>query len=223
MSAKLQSHLTYANVASTLALFLALTTGTAYAAATITGKDIKNESVTGADIKNGSLGGGDVKNGSVAGTDLKDESLTGSDVLDNSLGSADVSPLHGDQDIQDNTITTFDLADNSVDEDEVLDFGLTNNDVGVLYAQVNADGTVASSSGDVTAVHVGTGRFEVDFGRNISSCAFVATQGEAGSGSAAGAMMGVTDRAGNPAAAFVSVRDEAATLVDRAFQLVVVC
>jgi hypothetical protein len=134
-----------------------------------------------------------------------------------------VSPLHGDQDILDNTITTFDLADNSVDADEVLDFGLTNEDIGVLYAQVSSDGSLASSSGGATSSRLSAGQFEVDFGRNVSACAFVATQGEAGSGSAGGAILGVSDRSGNTEAVFVSVRNEAATLVDRAFQLVVVC
>jgi hypothetical protein len=47
----------YANVAASLALFLALT-GSAVAGAKllITGADVKNHSLTGADIKNGSLG-----------------------------------------------------------------------------------------------------------------------------------------------------------------------
>ena len=51
------------------------------AAATITGKDIKNSSVTGKDIKNKSLKGKDVKDGSVTGSDLKDLSLSGTDNL----------------------------------------------------------------------------------------------------------------------------------------------
>ena len=51
------SRLSYANVAATLALFLALT-GTAVAGAKllITGANVKNHSLTGVDIKNGSLG-----------------------------------------------------------------------------------------------------------------------------------------------------------------------
>jgi hypothetical protein len=230
--ARIRGSLTYANIVATIALFFALGTGGAYAAQQWTGANIKNGTLTGADIKNQSLTGVDIKNGKVATIDLADGavtgakvadgSLTGADVADDSIASADVAPLNGDADIQDNTITTFDLADNSVDADEVLDFGLTNEDVGVLFAQVNADGTVANSSGGVTATRLGIGQFEVDFGRGISSAAFVATQGEAGSGGALGAIMGVTDRSGNIEAAFVTVRDANNALVDRAFQLVVV-
>jgi len=49
-----------ATVLSLIALFAALG-GTSYAAATISGKQVKNSSLTGADIKNNSVGGADVK------------------------------------------------------------------------------------------------------------------------------------------------------------------
>lgn len=248
---------TYANVTSTLALFLVLTTGTVYAANEWTGRNIKDSSLTGADIKNGSLTSSDIKgqagtatspavnggigtvdisgqqanpangtafvDGTITQWDVRNGSLTSDDIADNTIASVDVAPLHGDLDIQDNTITTFDLADNSVDADEVLDFGLTNEDVGVLFAQVSAAGAVDNSSGGVTATRVALGQFEVDFGRNVSACGAVATQGEAGTGGAPGALMGVTDRSGNVNAFFVTVRGDAGAFVDRAFQIIVVC
>jgi hypothetical protein len=239
--ARIRGHLSYANVVATIALFFAVSTGGAYAAQQWTGANIKNGSLTGADVKNKSLTGADIKDGKVVSVDLADGSvttakiaadavgtaqvadgsLTGVDVADNSIASADVAPLHGDTDIQDNTITTFDLADDSVDADEVLDFGLSNQDVGVLFAQVNADGTVANSSGGVTVVHLGAGMYEVDFGRNVTSAAFVVTQGDAGTGSPPGAILGVADRLSNAEAAFVAVRDATNALVDRGFQIVV--
>ena len=49
-----------ATVLSLIALFAALG-GTSYAAATISGKQVKNGTLTGADIKNNSVGGADVK------------------------------------------------------------------------------------------------------------------------------------------------------------------
>jgi hypothetical protein len=45
--------LTYANAASTLALFLALAGGSAYAATLITSANIQDETIVSADIKNG--------------------------------------------------------------------------------------------------------------------------------------------------------------------------
>lgn len=52
----LRSRLSYANVMSTIAVFVALG-GTTYAAATITGSDVKNRSLTGKDIRPNSLTG----------------------------------------------------------------------------------------------------------------------------------------------------------------------
>ena len=65
MLRKLRLHLTYANVASSLALFLALG-GVTYAAATLPrnsvgSKQLKKNAVTATKIKNGSLGAGEFK------------------------------------------------------------------------------------------------------------------------------------------------------------------
>ena len=52
----LRGQLTYANVMATIAVFVALG-GTTYAAATITGRDVKDASLTGKDIRRNSLTG----------------------------------------------------------------------------------------------------------------------------------------------------------------------
>ena len=112
-----------ATVLSLIALFAALG-GTSYAAATISGKQVKNGSLTGADIKNNSVGGADVKESklgqvpsaakSLAGrprptsadqatkattadsaTTVPDNSITGAKVADRSLGAADVAMANG--------------------------------------------------------------------------------------------------------------------------------
>jgi hypothetical protein len=66
----LRSHLSYANVMATVAVFIALG-GTSYAAITISGKNVKNGSLTGADVKTGSLTSSDVKNRSLLARDFK--------------------------------------------------------------------------------------------------------------------------------------------------------
>ena len=60
MLIRIRRKLTYANVMATVAVFIALG-GSAYAAAKITGKNVKNGSLTGKDVKNNSLTGKDVK------------------------------------------------------------------------------------------------------------------------------------------------------------------
>ena len=169
-----------------------------------------------------------IANGAVSNLKVLDGAITSAKVLDQSqpgggLNSEDINPLNGDLDILDNTITAFDLATNSVDSDEVVDFGLSNQDIGVLFAQIRSDGTVLNSSGGVTALKLSTGIYEVDFGRDVSNCAAVMTQGEGNTGGAPGGITGVTDRAGNVEAFFARMRSDANVLVDRAFQLVVVC
>jgi len=59
---RITRRLTYANVMATAALFVALG-GSAFAAAKITGKDIKDGTITGADIKDGSLLRADFRSG----------------------------------------------------------------------------------------------------------------------------------------------------------------
>ena len=53
---RIRDKLTYANVMSTVAVFVALG-GSSYAALTITGRDVKNSSLTYRDLKRNTLGG----------------------------------------------------------------------------------------------------------------------------------------------------------------------
>ena len=57
---RIRSKLTYANVMSTVAVFVALG-GSSYAALTISGRDVKNNSLTYRDLKRNTLGGSRVK------------------------------------------------------------------------------------------------------------------------------------------------------------------
>ena len=74
MRRRTADHLTYANVVSTLCLFVLLGGG-AYAATKL-GKD--------------SVGSRQVRNGSIKGVDVKDDGLTGAEVEDNGITGADV-------------------------------------------------------------------------------------------------------------------------------------
>ena len=194
------------------------------AAETITSGRILNATITAADIKDGSLTSADVANNSLTGTDVKDGSLGNADLADSVVNSAKVidETLTAD-DLAVDSVQATEIADNSIDAGEIVDFGLSNEDVGVLFAQVNADGSIFNSSGGVTGISLGTGTYQVDFGRNISNCGFTATQGEGGVGGAGGAIIGVTDRSGNANAIFATTRDAAGALVNTAFQIVVVC
>ena len=107
-----RARLTYANIVATIALFVALGGGAAYAVDEWTGANIENESLTGADVRgasnsttavNGSLTGADISgqqasaargapyvNGSLTTHDIAEGTLRGVDVRDNALTGADV-------------------------------------------------------------------------------------------------------------------------------------
>lgn len=73
---KIRSSLSFANVMSTAAVFIALG-GTSYAAITVTGRNVRDGSLTGADIRNNSVASKDVKDGSLLTKDFKAGQLPG--------------------------------------------------------------------------------------------------------------------------------------------------
>lgn len=142
----IRRRLTYANVVATLALVVALTAGTAYAANAFTGADIVNGSLTGVDIAGGSIGSGLLRDGGVRSADL-----------------------HG------GAVDRAALADGAVDGDVVSDGTLTNADTSVFFADVTFEGDVVASSGGVEVAHPAAGVYDVSFGRDVTQCGWSAT------------------------------------------------
>jgi hypothetical protein len=99
--ARVRSRLSFANVTSVLALFVALG-GTAYAVNTIgsadvidnslLSEDVKNETIASHDIRPNTIGSGRVADGSLGSQDIKDGSLTGADLGDVPVAGALSSP-----------------------------------------------------------------------------------------------------------------------------------
>jgi hypothetical protein len=94
MRERLRFHLTYANVMSTLGVFLILGGGVAYAANTVFSSDIVDNQVYSADVRNDTLGGGglaasDLSPGSVGPSEAT--GLTGADIADAASGSDNVN------------------------------------------------------------------------------------------------------------------------------------
>jgi hypothetical protein len=102
MLRRFRKRITYANVVSTLTLFIVLGTGSAYAShLVVNSSDVVNESLLSEDLKdgaavkssdvvNGQIMGADLADGTVASADVTNESLTGSDVAPDSLTGADI-------------------------------------------------------------------------------------------------------------------------------------
>ena len=81
-----RSILSFANVVSVLALFVALG-GSSYAAMKIGSDEIADNSVRGRDIHKDSVRGTDIRNNDVKGRDVRDNTLTGDDLKESTLGS----------------------------------------------------------------------------------------------------------------------------------------
>lgn len=137
----LRSRLTYANVMSTIAVFLALGGGVAYAANTIFSEDIVDGEVKSADLGAGAVTGGKlgantvstnkILDGGVALADLAGDSVDGSKVLDSSLSALDLSfNSVGSDEIQTDAVQATEIADGAIDSGEIEDDSLFENDLG---------------------------------------------------------------------------------------------
>jgi hypothetical protein len=90
MHQRLRSHLTYANVMATIAVFLVLGGGSAVALSgtnTVDSGDIIDNQVKGADVRDDSLAGG-----GLAAADLKPGSVGTSEVANGSIADGDLAP-----------------------------------------------------------------------------------------------------------------------------------
>lgn len=138
-------------------------------------------------------------------------------------GSAVAGSLVTSAKIKNNTILSKDVHNGTLRGVDIKDFSLSNRDIGVLYASVNAAGTLAHSSGGVSVAALGSGGYEVDFGRNVSQCAFVATLAYTGSGTPPAGSIGTADRSNTPTAVYVKTYNSADSGTNRGFHLTVVC
>ena len=94
MSKQARSHLTYANVMATIAVFIALG-GTSYAIATgsIGSREIADNGVRSKDIRNNDVRGTDIRKGTVRSSDVGDRSLLAKDFKAGQLPSGARGPI----------------------------------------------------------------------------------------------------------------------------------
>jgi hypothetical protein len=112
--------LTYANVVSTLALFITLG-GTAYAAIQITTSQIKDNTILSRDIHSHTVGYTDITYRSIwGGVHIHPESLTKYDLAPGAVGESEM---------QSNSVNSSALQDNSVDQWAIQDGAITCTDL----------------------------------------------------------------------------------------------
>lgn len=119
-----RNHLSFANVISVMALFVALG-GSSYAAVQLSknsvgAKQIKKNAVRAAEINRNAVGASEVRSNAIAGADVADGSIGSLDIGDDAIGSGELS---------DNGVGASELAPNSVGSADVVDGSLGANDL----------------------------------------------------------------------------------------------
>lgn len=198
---QLRTRLTYANVMSSLAVFLVLGGATAFAATKIGANQLKANSVKTGKIVKEAVTSGKIKNNAVTTSKIADGAVTGAKADEASFGQVP-------------SAKTAETA------------GVAGSASNVLWAVVSdpsgaGNATLARSNTSVTVdENVGV---DVAFNRNVSNCAWTATRGLPGAGVEVPGFAEVGGTGGNPNSVDVRVRDDEGIIDDGSFHLVVVC
>jgi hypothetical protein len=158
MFRKLRPHLTYANVAATIALVLAVGGGTAWAASKVRTRDIAYHAVTASKVNFNAITASKVKNGSLSGKELRDSSVA-------------------TEDVRNGTLRTEDFGAGQLPKGDKGDKG---DPATALHGTVTAAGVPSNGSGVASVVPGAEGEYAVTFDRDVSRCAVVAMVATAG-------------------------------------------
>jgi hypothetical protein len=190
----MRRHLSYANVVSSLCLFLVIG-GSAYAASA---------------LPRNSVGADQIKAGAVRSSEVKDRALRAKDFAVGQLPKGD----RGDPG----------PAGPQGPRGDTGAPGSDGANATSLFAVVAANGTVSASSGVVgTVTHTAsTGLYAVTFNRDVSQCAFLATVGARNGAVAGDPEISANNQTGSPEQVVVATYI-GPTATDRSFNLAVLC
>lgn len=235
-----RKRITYANVMSTLAVFLVVAGGSALAAGlaknSVGSKQLKKNAVTAAKIKNGAVTGAKIGGGAVGASNLAANSVGGSALADNSVSNSKIgNGAVSEGKLGNGAVTEGKLANDAVTGAKVKDGSLTGSDIqqGTLN-QVKA-ANVYSTEFDVPSDEVvrpsdpgikSGGCFLacfVEFPVNLEKCSATGAGVDAsGSGTAIPGIIEVI-HASAPKEIEVTMWNDEGNLIGHDFSLVVVC
>lgn len=122
------------------------------------------------------------------------------------------------QDLRDGAVTSAKIANGTIAEADLssaLDARLP------AWAVVNGNGSLARSSGGVSASRTGTGLYRVDLNRAVGACAWTGTQVETTAADLG--PVGIELDPVDPERLLVATADDAGVAADRTFSLQVTC
>jgi hypothetical protein len=160
----IRARISYANVASTPALFLALGTGTAYAANEWTGENIVDQSLTAADLQIGTIGTLRIQDNSLQAIDLAPDSVSSSEIATDAVGGTEIANNSIDAgEVVDNSLFAGDLGGNSVTSSEIATGAVGAAEIATGGVGASEIATNSVSSGDL-AGGAATGTISVSAG-----------------------------------------------------------
>jgi hypothetical protein len=195
MLRKLRPHLTYANVAATLALVIAVGGGSAWAAQKIRSRHIGYHAVTASKVNYNAITASKVKNGT----------LTGKEVHDSSIAT---------EDVRNGTLRAEDFGAGQLPKGDKGDKGDPATE---LHGSISAAGVLSNGAG-VTAVSASAGAtYTVTFAQDVSKCAVLGTIADLDEGTVSAA------HAAAPAQVTFRTRDGGGAAAQRPFAFAVLC
>lgn len=194
---QIRKRLTYANVMSTIAVFLVVGGASALAATqlaknSVGTKQLKSNAVTTAKIKKEAVAAAKIKSGAIDTSKLGAASVTGEKLAANSVDAAKISK---------SAVTNEKLADNAVNGSKVADGSITGTDInqgslnavkaanvyGVTFQEVGGPKIVNASDPGIKS----GGCFlvcAVEFPRDVTECSYTTSPIDQGGGSGEAAM-----------------------------------
>jgi hypothetical protein len=232
--------LTFANVVSLLALFVALG-GSSYAAISLPSNSvgsaqIRTASVGSSEIKTGAVKSSEIATNAVGRSEIRADAVNQSEIAANAVGTSELgsNAVTGTK-LAPGAVASAQIADNTVSSADVQDGSLELGDLSVAAKaalgttqreSVASNGAAVNGTARSTA-RTATGTYVVDFGADVSQCQVVATPATLKVGSTtdappAGARLGVAPgaQAGQVA---VTGFDAAGTAADVPFNLIAAC
>lgn len=174
---KIRRHVTYANVMSSLAVFMILGGATAFAAVKKVGpNEIKANSIKTGKIVKEAVVAGKIKNGAVIESKIGDGAVTTNKLADNAVTEPKIAndAVTGAK-VKESSLGEVPSAANAVNAANAQNVGGKSVNDLAMWAFVNSNGTLARSSGGITSSQAGTGSYNVNFPRTINTCAANAT------------------------------------------------
>lgn len=187
---QIRRHITYANVMSSIAVFLMLGGATAFAATKIGANEIKANSIKTGKIVKEAVTAGKLKKGAVTESRIADGAVTTNKIADNAVTTGKIAndAVTGDK-VKESSLGEVPLAANANKLGGQLPSAFQSR---IRWALVAADGSIIRQSGGITATAIG-GLYELNFGANVSNSALLADEIDNGTTAGTTAVMSCAD------------------------------